>query len=120
MLNVVSGLPRNSAYGEALALDESLVDTSTSARRTSRGEQEPPSMREWSPEVELLAAIFDRLNGVIQIQTEKNLRLKPWPVPLTAAEVLRQRTRRQNRQRLTELIADAQERARHNGDNSTA
>lgn len=68
-------------------------------------------MREWSPEVELLAAIFDRLNGVIQIQSEKNLHLKPWPNPITAAEVLRQRTRRTKRARLTQLVEDAQRRA---------
>lgn len=116
LLNVIDGLPRHSAYGEALALDESLVDPA-SARRAPRGDDMPrPSVREWSPEVELLAAIFDRLNGVIQIQSEKNLRLKPWPSPVTAAEVLRQRERRKNRQRLTGLVAEAQERARRRRD----
>ena len=109
MLNVIEGLPRNSAYGEALALDETIVEPA-SARRDAPDPR--PSVREWSPEVELLAAIFDRLNGVIQIQSEKNLRLKPWPSPLTAAEVLRMRERRQRRKRLDELIAEARERGR--------
>ncbi len=115
LLNVIEGLPRHSAYGEALALDESLVDPASASARPS-AEQARPSVREWSPEVELLAAIFDRLNGVIQIQSEKNLRLKPWPSPLTAAEVLRQRERRNNRRRLAELVAEAQERAHRRAD----
>lgn len=114
LLNVIEGLPRNSAYGESLALDETLVDPAGDRRKTE--EMPRPSVREWSPEVELLAAIFDRLNGVIQIQSEKNLRLKPWPSPVTAAEVLRNRERRNRRKRLDELIAEAKERGRRLAD----
>ena len=71
-------------------------------------------MREWSPEVELLAAIYDRLSSVIQIQSEKDLKLKPWPSPQTAAEILKQYRRQQNRSRLETLIADAKARAKDN------
>lgn len=91
-------------------MDESLVgDPDETPKATPR-----PSMREWSPEVELLAAIFDRLSGVIQIQSEKNLKLKPWPSPLTAAEILKQYRRQKNRSRLETLIADAKRRAQEN------
>lgn len=109
LLNVIEHLPRNSHYGEALALDESLVDPNAKPSSNAR-----PSVREWSPEVELLAAIFDRMNAFIQTQAEKNLRLKPWPGPLTAAELLKQYQRAQNRTRLERLIADAQQRHRDN------
>lgn len=88
-------------------MDEALVDPEAKQRREVR-----PAMREWSPEVELLAAIFDRLNGVIQIQSEKKLNLKPWPSPMTARDVLKDRERRRNRARLSDLIAEAQRRAR--------
>lgn len=108
---MVHGLPRNSAYGEALALDKDLVDPASESKQ----EQARPSMREWSAEVELLAAIFDRMNAFIQTQSEKDLRLKPWPSPLTAAEVIRQYDRRQKRSRLEALVAEAQQRARQQG-----
>ena len=90
-----------------MALDESLVgDPDDKPQGTSR-----PSMREWSPEVELLAAIFDRLSSLIQVQSEKDLKLKPWPSPLTAVEILKQYKRQQNRSRLETLIAEAKRRA---------
>lgn len=91
-------------------MDESLVDESDSSSQAQPDAR--PSMREWSPEVELLAAIFDRLNGVIQIQSEKNLRLKPWPAPKTARDVLRQRERRKTRERLTQIVEEARARGR--------
>lgn len=106
---MVDHLPRNTAYGEAIALDESLVDPDTAPTGTAR-----PSMREWSPEVELLAAIFDRLSSLIQVQADKDLKLKPWPAPVTAAEILKQYRRQQNRSRLETLIADAKRRGAEN------
>jgi len=81
LLNVIDHLGRDTHYGEAIALDKSLVDPDA---KPVAGR---PSMREWSPVVELLAAIYDRLNGVIQIQSEKDLRLKPWPSPVLAADL---------------------------------
>ena len=108
LLNVVDGLPRNSHYGEALALDKEL------ARRMEDGDgkrQPRPPMRDWSPEVEVLAAIFDRMNAFIQTQSEKNLRLKPWPVPLTARELVKGEQRKRTRARLEQLIAEGKERA---------
>lgn len=81
LLNVIDCLGRDTHYGEAIALDESLVD-----REQARAPAGRPRMREWSPEVELLAAIYDRLSALIQIQSEKSLNLKPWPSPMTAAE----------------------------------
>lgn len=107
---MIEHLPRNSAYAEALALDQSLLDRLERPTRGKR-EQPRPKVREWSAEVELLAAIFDRLNGVIQIQSKKNLHLKPWPRPITAAEVMRAYKRRQTRSRLEQLVADAQRQA---------
>lgn len=91
-------------------MDESLIDPDAPKKSASDAR---PSMREWSPEVELLAAIFDRMNSFIQTQSEKKLRLKPWPSPYTAADVLRDREKRKSRARLTKLVADAQERARN-------
>lgn len=105
---MIEGLPRDSHYSEALALDTELA-------RMNNGQApaaEPrPAMRDWSPEVELLAAIFDRMNAFIQTQSEKNLRLKPWPTPLTAKELLRREERKRNRSRLMQLVAEGKARA---------
>lgn len=107
MLNVIDGLPRNSHYGEAIAMDESLVDP----KAAKEDKDARPSMREWSPEYELLAANYDRLNALIQIQSSKKLNLKPWPSPMTAAELVKQQRRKANRARLQRLVVEAQ--ARH-------
>ena len=109
LLNVIDGLPRNSHYGEALAMDTELAKMQQGqgdSKRTPR-----PPMRDWSPEVEVLAAIFDRMNAFIQTQSEKNLRLKPWPLPLTAKELVKQEKSRQQRTRLERLIAEGKQRA---------
>jgi hypothetical protein len=62
--------------------------------------------------VELLAAIFDRMNAFIQTQAEKDLRLKPWPSPVTAAEVVKAEQRKQRHARMGQLITEAQRRYR--------
>lgn len=102
---MADGLPRHSHYGEALALDTELARMQNGKQADAR-----PSMREWSPEVELLAAIFDRMNAFIQTQSEKNLRLKPWPTPITAKELLRQSERKRHRARLMRLVEEAKAR----------
>lgn len=106
---MIDGLPRHSHYGEAIAMDKALVDPQQQDRP---GSQPRPSMREWSPEVELLAAVFNRMNSFVQTQAEKDLKLKPWPTPLTAAELVTAEQRRQRRARLTERITEAQQRYR--------
>lgn len=106
MLNVIDGLPRNSHYGEAIAMDESLVEP-----EAGKGEAPRPTMREWSPLYELCVGLYDRLNALIQIQSQKKLNLKPWPGPMTAAELVKQQRRKQNRARLQRLVVEAQ--ARH-------
>ena len=98
LLNVIDGLPRDSAFGEALALDEEIA-AAASGKADAR-----PSVREWTPEVELLAAIHDRLIDVVQVQMDKKYQADQWPRPLTAAEMLRRKESRRRRARVRELF----------------
>lgn len=63
-----------------------------------------PPLSEWSPEVELLAAIHDRLRDVVQVQYDKKLDWPETPRPQTAAEVLERRKREAKRARVRELF----------------
>lgn len=95
---MVDHLPRDSAYGEALATDEDLVDLDA-----KRPEYRPP-LQGWDVIAELLAAIHDRLNDVVQVQADKNLNLKQWPRPVTAEDRARDRLRARRRARVRELF----------------
>lgn len=52
--------------------------------------QQPPPVSEFTPEVELLAAIVDRLGGVIAavigVNGGKPPKTRPWPRPVTAMD----------------------------------
>lgn len=103
---MIDGLPRDSAYGEAIADDESLVDLNANP------DEYRPSVREWSLLAELLTAIHSRLGDVLQIQATKNLKLQPWPTPVTAVDRVREKERDRQRERLTDRIEAAKQRYR--------
>lgn len=98
---MLDGLPRDSHYGNAVATDLEVAE-SLAGRQSSR--EYRPSLTEWSPETELLAAILDRLADVVQVQSEEKLDYKPWPRPQTAAEILQARERARRRARVRELF----------------
>lgn len=93
---LIDNLSRTSAYSQAVADDEELADQfpDTSDERPS-----PPPLRDWSPEVELLAAMVDRLAEVVNTQIAaaggKPSRVQPWPRPVLAIDRVRARRRRE-------------------------
>ncbi len=99
LLNLVDHLPRDSAYGQAIADDDELAAAPTSTSGSSA-----PAVAEWSPEVELLAAVYDRIGELIAVQTTapgKTVKPpKPWPRPLTAADRARTRQRQDSYENL--------------------
>ncbi|HEX8632244.1 MAG TPA: hypothetical protein VF755_29145 [Catenuloplanes sp.] len=91
LLNLIDGLPRTSAYAEALADDEQLAEQLL---------DRPPGpgrvpMSEFSPELEMLTNVFDRLGELIQAVTAaaggKPPKVRPHPRPRTAMDRVRQR-----------------------------
>lgn len=112
LANVIDGLPQHSHYGEAVAMDRSLVDPN------AKPVQPRPAMREWTPIVELLAAMYGRMNDFVQTQATKDLKLKPWPTPITAHDLVRAEERKRRRALMERRIAEAQQRYREqHGDN---
>jgi hypothetical protein len=95
MLNLIDHLPRTSAYAQAIADDDELVESMP----------EPPAssgsvpLREWSPEVEALAVVVDRLaevaNTLVAAHGGKPSRVQAYPRPVTAFDRVRAKRRRE-------------------------
>ena len=94
VLNLVDHLPRDSAYGDAVANDEELAAMVSSG---GGGSEYAPAVGEWSSEVELLAALYDRIGDLIAttvaVHGQKPPKVKPWPRPLTAADRVQSKRR---------------------------
>lgn len=87
LLNLIEHLPRGSAFAEAVAEDDDLADRNA-VRPTRR---RSPPVSEFTPDVELLAAVHDRIGNLITVVaatsgSKKPPKPKPWPRPVTAAE----------------------------------
>jgi hypothetical protein len=97
--NLIEGLPRNSAYVEAVAGDEDLAMSlpEPSGEHVER-------WSEFSPEREMLMVIADRVGELIRAQVAasggKPPKLAPLPRPVTASARVRQARRWQQHQRL--------------------
>lgn len=110
LLNLIDHLPRTSAYQEALADDDELaapyVDDDVPPAK--------PSMREFGPDVELLAAMYDRLGEVIQAVIGsaggKPPNIQRTPRPETAIDRARRKARDSNYEALLAEIERAHER----------
>lgn len=99
LLNIIDRLPRDSAFMEAMADDDELADRMVRARgRTSEGKTKPVRrMSDWSPTVEMLTAILDRLGELVQavaaLGGAKPGKLPRAPYPVTALDRARNRQR---------------------------
>lgn len=92
-LTLIDHLPRTSAYAQALAQDDELAEADESAG------PRVISLTEWSPEVEALAVVVDRLadvaNCIIGTAGGRPSRVAPYPRPVTAFDRARARRRRE-------------------------
>lgn len=91
LLNLIDGLPPNSHFVDALANDEEAMSALIDAPETAARER----MAEWSPEVQKLAVVIDRLGELIQATVAagggKPSKFKPQPRPMTALDAARQK-----------------------------
>ena len=96
LLNLIDHLPRTSAYVQAMADDEELA---AELPEDEGGPRRDVPLREWSSQVELQAAIFDRLgeliNAVIVGNGGKPSRVDPWPTPVLASQRVQAKRRRE-------------------------
>lgn len=96
LLNFIDGLPRHSAFIEALADDEEYAAMVVEAGWPERSPH--PRLSEYTPEREALDAVVDRLgevvSAVIAAAGVRPPKIKPQPRPRTAVDRLRARKRR--------------------------
>jgi hypothetical protein len=103
LLNIIDGLPRTSAFVNAMANDDEIADVLLEAaeRQSSR-----PTLEEYTPEREALDAVRDLLGqvvaGLLVLNRQKPPRLKLVPRPETAIDRAR---RRQQLRRHESLVA---------------
>jgi len=107
LLNIIDRLPRNSAYCEALTEDEELAEQ---VLKGPDPQQTAPRRRmaDWSPTVEMLTAILDRLGeltlAVAARRGAKPGKLPRGPYPTTAVERVRARKRIENHRALVARV----------------
>jgi hypothetical protein len=95
LLNLIDGLPRDSAYVEALTSDEQWA----AAVLDNPPPDGPPTRRmaDWTPELEMLTNLYDRVGELIQVTVAtaggKPRKVQPAPRPTTALERARRHRR---------------------------
>ena len=93
--NLIDHLPSWSFYNEARANDEEIAAFLADKEAPERQEK----ISDWSPEVGLLAAIYDRLGQVMDVLVRVNggekLKLEPLPRPVSAIQRARELNKRE-------------------------
>lgn len=96
LLDFIDGLPHHSHFAEALAADDELAEAILNA---DDGRPKNPVRRlsDYSPQVELLTLLNDRLAELIQVTVAsrggKPRRVPPMPRPVSAVEKVKNRRR---------------------------
>ena len=95
LLNLIDGLPRHSAFVEALCDDDDLAENLAARDTPAGGERGGTPLSQFSPELEMATNIFDRLGELIQAVTAaagaRPPKIRPYPRPRTAADRVRRR-----------------------------
>ncbi len=111
LLNIIDRLPRDSAYMEAVADDEEVAEQML--RRRDSGEDKQPRRRlsDWSPTVEILTTIVDRIGELTQVAAAlggaRPSKLPRGPYPVTAFDRVRNRRRVDNHRSLVSRVLPA-------------
>lgn len=91
-LTMIDHLPRTSSYANALAQDDELAEMTFGQ---SGGSSATRPLTEWTPEVEVLAGVFDRLadvaNFIVAGNGGKPTKVQPYPRPVTAFDRVKER-----------------------------
>lgn len=101
-LTLIDHLPRTSAFASAVAQDDELAAELGDPPKFNH----TPPLTEWTPEVQALAAVVDRLaevaNAVFASGGGKPSRARPYPRPVTAFD--RAQTKR-HREAADDMVA---------------
>lgn len=109
LLNLIDHLPADSYTNDLLVNDEDYARMvlKERKRRQKAGEEKTPggpSMATWSPEVNLLAVIADRLAAVIESNSTKPRKVVPYARPQTAFDRLEREEMHAIHERLTAAL----------------
>lgn len=95
LLNILEMLPRTSAYAQAIATDEDLAEELANYPDDRRAGKWARSHRDYSAEVEMLSAVFDRIGELVRVvAASRGARGQPAqaaPRPVSAIERVRKR-----------------------------
>lgn len=102
-------LPRTSAYAEAMASDEELAEEVAKVPDLDRSAKWSRQQRDYTPEVEMLSALFDRIGELIRVTAmsrgSRNAKAPATaPRPVTALERVRARNARRQHERLASRL----------------
>lgn len=111
LLNVIEQLPRTSAYAQAMATDDKLAHEMASLPDAGGKAKWRRSYRDYSPEVEMLSALFDRVGELIRVTAgTRGARSKspqPAPRPIPAIERIKRRNAEtRHRQTVSRVLVD--------------
>lgn len=114
LLNLIDWLPRNSAFSEAMSNDEDLAAALLSRPKDERSKQaRRPRVSEYSPELERLIDVVDRLGEVMAATVAaaggKPPKVRPQPRPETAMDRLREQQRYLKHKRTVSRVLVQQE-----------
>jgi hypothetical protein len=109
LLNILEHLPRTSAYVQALATDEDMAEQVAKLSEQDRSTAWLRAHRDYTAEVEMLTAVYDRLGELIRISAAvhgaRGKPATPGPRPVYAIERIRKRQSRQKHDQLvTRLV----------------
>ena len=108
LLNLIDHLPANSFMNQALVNDVEYARLVTAERKrlekAGKKADSGPSMATWSPEMNLLAVIADRLAVLIEVQKTNPRKPVQYPRPKTAFDRLEVEEMREIHNRLTAAL----------------
>jgi hypothetical protein len=109
LANLIDHLPRGTAFAQAVADDDELAAQQVVTASGGKRKAAPP-VSEYTPDVELLAALYDRLGVLIgwvaaSAGAKKPPKAQPWPRPVTAIERARSRRARADFQDIVAMAA---------------
>jgi len=111
-LTLIDQLPSHSRYVAAVHEDEELIEH-LADQLDDEGPSPPPPLTDWTPEVERLTAIIDRLGELIAVTAAANSKQgkvrppKPSPRPVTAVDRARRRRRERKHAIVQQRLAAA-------------
>lgn len=104
LLGFIDHLPSDSAYFAEVAEDDEYAELLLEQEQAGQGAPAAPRMTEFSPEVRVMAAMFDRLSYLVAVQIARANktppRFDPYPRPVTALERKRRHRAQHNHQAL--------------------